>query len=446
MEGIFGTKDLTVVYNKGTSAESVALHGVSFHALPEEFVVVYGPSGCGKSTLLYTLSGIERHIDTGEVWLHGKNVATMDALDLLAMHRRDVGLIFQSYNLVSTLNVLQNVTLPLLAAGVPEGKRRKFAEILLERFRIGHLAKRYPSQLSGGQQQRVAIARALVTNPDIIVADEPTGNLDSQSSEIVLEQLLELNVRDKKTILLVTHDPSFLAYADRILYMKDGTIVKIEEKEGLREVSNVSMLPNPTEQQDERFGTSPFDTVRTDELSFEDFARVASVPEFAASLAPETEGLLARRFLQILREVALGKLAQGDALIELGRPVPQGGMGYAAEYAMNILVELDELFELRRWLMSRPLNQRLSPLAELYMMRWLLGVRFGTMARMQSELFGKYMVNYLAQRISKDEFSRLLGESVEHGGVGLLGLETGRFAEKLAQIKDLIPIDTTRNT
>ena len=441
MQGIFGTKDLSVVYNKGTPAESIALQGVSFYALPEEFVVVFGPSGCGKSTLLYTLTGIERHINGGEVWLHDKKVDSMSPLDLLELHRRDVGMIFQSYNLVSTLNILNNVTLPLLAAGVPESTRRKNAESLLDRFLIGHLAKRYPSQLSGGQQQRVAIARALVTDPDIIVADEPTGNLDSQSSEIVLQQLLELNVRYKKTILLVTHDPSFLAYADRVLHMKDGTIVKVEEKEGLREITNAPAIPLGGKP-DERLGTSPFDADRTDELSFEDFSRVACVADFVSSVAKDSEAILSNRFRHILVEVALEKLSRKDALLFLQKPVPQGGMGYSLEYAMNILVELDELFELRHFLMGRPPNARLSSVAQLYIARWVLGARFGTLASTQSELFGKYMVDYLSQRIDRAEFARLLEESVEHGGVGLLGFNTEQLVEKLGQIKDLIPLST----
>lgn len=447
MQEILGTKDLSIIYKKGTSAESVALRKVNFKAYPEEFVVVYGPSGCGKSTLLYTLTGIERNIDTGEVWMKGKNVALMNAQELLVLHRFDVGMIFQSYNLISTLDILQNVTLPLLAAGIPPKERKKKAQVLLERFRISHLVKRYPSQLSGGQQQRVAIARALITDPDIIVADEPTGNLDSESTEIVLNQLLELNVRDKKTILLVTHDPSFIAYADRVLYMKDGQIVNIEEKKGSRVLlSTPSSAPTPDISS--VFGSSPFDNETEElknELTFEQLSKVSCIEDFAKAAAKESEPVLKRRLNRILFEVAVQKLEKSDALYILEKPTPQGGLGYAPEYAMNILAEMDELFELRVWLSKQPVNKRVSPIAQLYIERWLFGTRYGTLSSIQEEMFGNYLVQYLTQQIGDAEFSLLLRESIEHGGVGLIGANTDIFIERLVPILQLIPQQERRH-
>lgn len=444
MKGILGADNLSVVYNKGTSAESIALHNVSFFAQPEEFIVIFGPSGCGKSTLLYTLTGIERHIESGDVWLDGKNVALMGPPELLALHRRDVGMIFQSYNLISTLDVLHNVTLPLLAAGVPDRERQKQAEVLLERFRIEHLADRYPSQLSGGQQQRVAIARALVTDPGIIVADEPTGNLDSQSAEIVLEQLLELNVRDKKTILLVTHDPSFLSYADRVLSMKDGTIIKIDEKKGERHISGFSpQAAIPVS--DDRFGTSPFDAERKGELSFEELSRIAPVAEFTAYVSKEKERVLLLRLRNILSEIALGKLSHKDALVVLEKPVPQGGVGYSSEYAMNVLVELDEFLELWRWLMACPPNDRFASASQIHIIRWLLGIHFGEVSSIQNDLLERVILEYLSEHMDRSKFMYALEASPEQGGVGLLGLDTGRFVEKLTLIRDLMPVNTMRS-
>ncbi|OGZ05596.1 MAG: hypothetical protein A2845_04515 [Candidatus Lloydbacteria bacterium RIFCSPHIGHO2_01_FULL_49_22] len=444
MQEIFGTTDLSIIYKKGTSAESVALHDVNFKAYPEEFVVVYGPSGCGKSTLIYALTGIERNIDTGEVWVNGKNVASMKPQDLLVLHRFDVGMIFQSYNLISTLDVLQNVTLPLLAAGVPPRERKKKAQVLLERFRISHLVKRYPSQLSGGQQQRVAIARALITDPDIIVADEPTGNLDSESTEIVLNQLLELNVRDKKTILLVTHDPSFITYADRVLYMKDGQIVKIEEKKGSRiltSATDVTTAVKPATSLE--FGSSPFDNEPSDELTFEQLSKVSCINDFAKAVAREPEPILERRLNHILIEVAVLKLAKRDALFVLQKPRPQGGMGYASEYAMDILTKMDGLFELRDWLTRQPASKRLSPLSRLYIERWLFGIRYGTLSTKQEEVFEGCLTRYLSQQIDGAEFSRLLSESIEHGGVGLVGVNTNKFVERLIPVMQLIPKQRT---
>lgn len=225
MDPIISLKNASVIYGKGTDNEVRAVDGVSFDIFPEEYVIFFGPSGCGKSTMMYTIAGLEK-LTSGEITVAGKQVAHLPEDDIVDFHRETIGMVFQAYYLIPSLRVLQNVALPqiFLSAGVKDRESR--ARSLLKRFGIGEQKDKYPNQLSGGQQQRVAIARSLVNNPPILLADEPVGNLDSKSAEDVLILLQELNKQDKKTIILVTHNPNHLKFAQRVLYMKDGKIIR----------------------------------------------------------------------------------------------------------------------------------------------------------------------------------------------------------------------------
>ncbi|OIO32860.1 MAG: hypothetical protein COZ49_04055 [Candidatus Yonathbacteria bacterium CG_4_10_14_3_um_filter_47_65] len=246
MEPIIKVNNLRVVYHKGTTAESVALKGVSIDVNSKEFAIIFGPSGCGKSTLLYAMTGIERNVDSGDIFVKNKNVVKLSAEEQLLLHRKDIGMIFQAYNLIPTLNVIDNVALPLIADGVKRAERKSKAMLLLSRFGISQFAERFPQNLSGGQQQRVAIARALIGDPDIILADEPTGNLDSQSAKVVMETLFNLNEEGNKTIVLVTHDPSYLEYAHKVFHIADGCVTKVEMRNNMtvrRELTKNVNLP-----------------------------------------------------------------------------------------------------------------------------------------------------------------------------------------------------------
>jgi len=224
---IISANKLRVIYNQGASNEMRALEETDVAIYPEEYVIIYGPSGCGKSTLLYSLSGLQR-ATYGTVSFHGKIIAQMTNQEDLELHQVGIGMIFQAFYLIGSLNILDNVCLPQVFRGIEPESRKKEGFQLLRRFGIAEQSDKFPGQLSGGQKQRVAIARSLINNPEIIFADEPVGNLDSASSENVLQILKELNEIDKKTIVLVTHNPEHLVYADRVIFMKDGRIIKEE--------------------------------------------------------------------------------------------------------------------------------------------------------------------------------------------------------------------------
>ena len=204
--------------------ETWALNDVSFNVADGEFVAIMGPSGCGKSTLLNIL-GLLDNPTKGSYKLHGTEVATLDENHRTDLRKGVIGFVFQSFNLIDELNVRENIELPLLYMGVPAKERRRRAEEVMERMNISHREKHFPNQLSGGQQQRVAIARAVIAGPKLILADEPTGNLDSVNGQEVMNLLKELN-QQGTTIVMVTHSRHDASYANRIINLFDGSIVK----------------------------------------------------------------------------------------------------------------------------------------------------------------------------------------------------------------------------
>ncbi|HEV2722033.1 MAG TPA: ABC transporter ATP-binding protein [Thermoanaerobaculia bacterium] len=204
--------------------ETHALSGVDIDIDEGEFVSIAGPSGCGKSTLL-SIVGLLDTPTEGTYTLDGQAVANLSAFERAHIRNREIGFIFQAFNLIGDLTVYQNVELPLTYRGMAAAERRERVQRALERVGMGHRTKHFPAQLSGGQQQRVAVARSIVADPPILLADEPTGNLDSKNGEAVMELLRELH-QGGATIVMVTHDPRFTRYAERTLQLFDGRIVE----------------------------------------------------------------------------------------------------------------------------------------------------------------------------------------------------------------------------
>ncbi len=203
--------------------ETWALREVNLEVKEGEFVAIMGPSGCGKSTLLNIL-GLLDNPSEGTYTLNGKDVSKLKENDRTDIRKGTIGFVFQSFNLIDELNVYENIELPLLYMNTPNKERKERIEAVMDRMAISHRRKHFPNQLSGGQQQRVAIARAVLPNPKIILADEPTGNLDSKNGKEVMNLLSELN-KEGTTIIMVTHSQHDAAYADRIINLYDGQIV-----------------------------------------------------------------------------------------------------------------------------------------------------------------------------------------------------------------------------
>ena len=216
------TDNLTRIFGSG-AAQVTALDHVSLQVETGEFVAVMGPSGCGKSTLLHLVGGLDRPTE-GLVKIEGQDLSALDDDDLTDLRRQRIGFIFQFFNLIPTLDALDNTALPLVLGGMkPTGAQSRAAE-WLEKLEVAERSKHRPEELSGGERQRIAIARALVTEPSLILADEPTGNLDSGAATDFVTLLRETVDRWERSILLVTHDERISSYADRVLRMKDGRI------------------------------------------------------------------------------------------------------------------------------------------------------------------------------------------------------------------------------
>jgi putative ABC transport system ATP-binding protein len=206
--------------------ETHALSGTHLDIGQGEYVSITGPSGCGKSTLLSILGLLDSPTE-GKYWLNGRPVSDLSASERARIRNREVGFIFQSFNLIGDLNVYENVELPLTYRGISGAERKERVMDALEKVGMSHRAKHLPSQLSGGQQQRVAVARAVAGQPLILLADEPTGNLDSKNGEAVMDLLRDLH-QNGATICMVTHDPRYAAFADRAIHLFDGRVVKEE--------------------------------------------------------------------------------------------------------------------------------------------------------------------------------------------------------------------------
>ncbi len=216
-------RNLSRVYRTDT-VETTALDGIDLDIADGEFVAIMGPSGCGKSTLLNVLGMLDSP-SSGSYNFNGQEVAGLPEAKLADVRKQNIGFIFQSFNLVDELSVRENVELALLYHNVPSSERRNRVDAVMDKVGIGHRAKHRPSQLSGGQQQRVAVARALVGNPKLILADEPTGNLDTQHGDEVMKMLQALN-REGSTIVMVTHSPGHADYAGRVVNMLDGRVLQ----------------------------------------------------------------------------------------------------------------------------------------------------------------------------------------------------------------------------
>ncbi len=231
-EYILEARNLKKVYNYRTENAFEALHDINFQAKEKEFIAIMGPSGSGKSTFINNISTIDIYT-AGHVYINGVEIKTMTASETGRFRYENLGFIFQDFNLLDTHTMFENIAMPLSLAKVSRKETREKVEKLAEKMGITHLLVKYPNQCSGGQRQRAAICRALVNNPRIIVADEPTGNLDSRNSSELMSILRDLNENSGVTIIMVTHDPLIASYSSRLIFIRDGRIEEEVKREGM---------------------------------------------------------------------------------------------------------------------------------------------------------------------------------------------------------------------
>ena len=243
MKPLIQVKKLSKLYQVGDEAVK-ALNGVSLDIMRDEICCIFGTSGSGKSTLLNQLAGMEKP-SRGEVIIGGASISRMTEDQLARFRQRHLGFIFQSYNLLPHLTALENVELPLVFCGADRASRRRAALAMLHRVGLDHRLHHYPGQMSGGQQQRVGIARAFVNRPAVVFADEPTGNLDTKTTDEVMAMMKRFAQAYRQTIILVTHDPGIRACADRVITLKDGEVISNTVRERTDEEEHEKTHPDP---------------------------------------------------------------------------------------------------------------------------------------------------------------------------------------------------------
>ncbi len=416
-------------YNKGKQSEVHALKDVSLEVEQGDYVAFFGPSGCGKTTMLYAISGIDRVTD-GDILINDQNIAHLSNQELAIFRQTGIGIVFQQFNLVPSLTVLGNVALPMAFVGISKAKAEEEAWKLVKRLQLEQYAEHYPQELSGGQQQRVGIARALANNPPIIIADEPLGNLDSVNAKIALDILRELNEKDGRTIIMVTHEAWSLQDVRTIYHMKDGVILSVEHRE-----------PLPM---NERTGKG-----------LEDSAPKKAAEEGKKEASPENLSKMARilsnyfmrghtveetaRFETLVTD-RLSKKIDTKAFQEtLDKSFKDGGVGLWKRKAERVASYIEKIVEKQKDLDATieliNQNPELTVEDEVKQLRkWITEEYVGTVSPYQNELLDEIINDRIHSFMTQDQFLTVLQRPVKQFGAGFPGHSAQIMAERLELI------------
>jgi putative ABC transport system ATP-binding protein len=389
-------------------------------------VAFFGPSGCGKTSMLYSISGIDR-FQEGQVLVNGKDISSLSNQELSIFRQTGIGIVFQQFNLVPSLTVLKNVSLPMLFVGVHSKKAEEEAMRLLERLEIAKFANRYPYELSGGQQQRVGIARALANNPPIIIADEPLGNLDSVNAKIVLDFLRELNEKDGRTIIMVTHEAWSLKDSKTIFHMKDG---KILNREDIDENNVVDSVINRLHEQmgdmsDDKNQDKP--NIIKEKVSIRILANILlkgySIEEVS-------------RFGEIVNTFFGGQIKVNDLKKLIQKPFKEGGLSLRKKRASYITSYLESLMTMRELVCSTYKNLEKDPKMNIYkrvvdFRYWLIEGYRGKLTEMQMKAIDQVIEDRLRNNIAQEKVAEVLSLNNKKFGVGLSFRASSIIAEKL---------------
>jgi putative ABC transport system ATP-binding protein len=411
-EPIIKLKDLEITYNLGKENEFKAAKGISLEVYPEECIAFFGPSGCGKSTLLYSILGVLPP-SAGQLLVKGENPYSFSPEEMVKFQTKVIGIIYQAFYLIPSLSVIDNIALPQIFHGISPGKRRRWAKQLLKRFGMEEHGDKYPENLSGGQSQRVSVARALVNNPDILLADEPTGNLDSVATQRVLDALEEINSVDKKTVIIITHNAAQLIYAHRVFYMKDGKFTRVvpnPEKKQIAKVDKQKMLVTEMDRLSKIFPyLSPVElkvksivNYLTQDLNFDQLQRLESLTQLVVERKMSQD-----EFCHVLSK----KFSQGG--VEVSNSLAQ----VMSEKVDKILQQSEDARRFRRRFMSNTFFAREKVLIRK-LTKYITGEYKGQVTLVQKKRLSDLVYKRIASLISKDEFKKNLRLSLKKGGVG----------------------------
>ncbi len=440
MEPIIKTENLKVIYNKGKDNEFTALNDISIEVFPEEYLIFFGPSGCGKSTLLYTILGLQSLSD-GRLYIKGRESASFSETDKSSMDSQFFGVVFQNFNLIYSLNVIDNITLPQLFLEVDQTTRKTKAKSLLARFGIETRAKNLPSNLSGGQQQRVAICRSLINDPLVLLADEPVGNLDSESARVVMETIYDINKKDKKTVILVTHDSSYLPYADRIYYFKDAKLEKMVKNDHPKKM----IMGDENFQRNEPNKTNEGNGDLTPLGELERMARehhFMTVPQLKAwsitnYLIEELTLNQVDRLEKFMEDMLVGKLSEHAFFEKISMPYADGGVGLYMRTAVRFMQKISAILKEVSEFLKRAKNtsdpQESQKMVEM-LRKFLLDEYRNSLGKDQIERLEKGIQERVSGAINVLQFSQLLNKPFAQGGIGLSAITAEHLSERLSII------------
>jgi len=325
--------NVSVTYNLGKSNEFRALQGETIDIAATEYIILFGPSGCGKSTLLFSVLGVLPP-NSGKIYVSGESIYDYSVKEMNHYQRFKIGIMYQSFNLINSINVMDNVALPMIFAGIHPAKRQKRAMALMERFGIADLGDKLPANLSGGQMQRVSVARSLVNDPEILLADEPVGNLDAVSADAVMDTLEEINIKDKKTVILVTHDAKYLPYAHRTYFLKYGGVDRIVTNPEKKQIKQIDPGTTITTELEQLARLYPY--IDPSEL------RVKSVVNYITQKFSFDQ---ITRLEKIVQDVVNGKMSQEIFMRVLMEEYDRGGVGIDIKSARDMGETLTRLLK-----------------------------------------------------------------------------------------------------
>jgi putative ABC transport system ATP-binding protein len=428
-------ENASVIYHEGLSNQSNALLDVNFEVYPEEYVMIFGPSGCGKSTLLNLIAGLEKPTK-GKVIVDNADISQMDGDAFAKFHCTKIGMVFQAYNLLTSLTVKDNIMLPQIFLGNKNLKEREdLADKLLDKFEIKLHANRIPSELSGGQQQRIGIARALINNQPIILADEPVGNLDSSSAQNVLDIIKELNEKDKKTIIMVTHNPEHLDYAHRVFYMKDGRIThEVVNKESKH------LKKKPVDEKEKEFDLLARSFPGLSEVQLHNLMIPFKAKIISEYLLTQMNVDQIQRLEVFIRNRILGKYAKFEFRMMLDRPFEKGGIGLDERTAIKYSYETEKIINGAKMLQldlkntAQSMDMKESRLKAKLISRYLIRLFVKKINEQQKRRFEDLIDMRMKNEIASDVFTKVLDSPFKDGGVGL----DKRVVRKISRDLDII--------
>lgn len=427
-EPIIKLKDLEITYNPGKVNEYKATRGVSMDIYPGEFVAFFGPSGCGKSTMFYSILGILPP-SAGELYVKGKNPYSFSSEEMVRFQTSTIGIIYQSFFLINSISVVDNVILPQTFHGVSPGKRRKWAKMLLKRFDMDKYGDKYPDNLSGGQSQRVSVARSMCNNPDILLADEPTGNLDSVSTKQVMDALADINTTDKKTVIIITHNAAQLSYAHRVFYMGDGKLKRTVPNPEMKQIAKVDKQKILVTEMDRLSKIYPYSNPT--EL------KVKSLINFLTQDFDFDQILKLEEFTSLMVE---RKISREEFYKLIKTSFREGGAGVDNSLALEMSKKVEKVLEqseearrFRRRFIANNFYSRENVLIKK-LTNYLIEEAKGTLSLVQKRRMKEIVYKRIAGLIPKEEFEDTLILSLEKGGLGIKKLEAKKltlYFEKL---------------